>query len=457
MLSKKVFKDLAVCMIGFGVVIGVVFPFFVAAVTHVPDESVLNPIFFSLCIAAGFLVGLFNIFLAKKVVGSKMRQLSDHMKYVENRLIGRSDRRGQSAKATYNDDDCADENCYVTNISHDEIGDCAKSFNSLVKSLSNAFKSEAAVRKFTEMLSSRLELDPLAEDALSELMQNVNASGGAIIIERDGELIILSSFGIKTPETLLESDVIWQTFKNQKRLVVELPEDIVLSGVLVEFRPKSVLIEPIIYKGIILGVILLAGVTDFTGEMQNDLELYGQGLALALKNAITHDQLQKLAANDALTGLFNRRFGLTRLKDEFSRAIKINQPVGLIMFDIDFFKKVNDTYGHLAGDRVLIKLSQTVKSALRDGDVFMRYGGEEFLIILPGASCSNVIQIAEKVRRFVEDTEISYNTQTIKVTVSLGGTSFPEQNADDFMSLIAIADAKMYQAKASGRNIAVIN
>ncbi len=449
MLSKKVFKDLAVCMIGFGVVIGVVFPFFVAAVTHVPDESVLNPLFFSLCIAAGFLVGLFNIFLAKKVVGSKMKQLSEHMKHVENRLISRSGHQS--------DESCADESCYVKNISDDEIGDCAKSFNSLVKSLSSAFKSETAVKKFTELLASRLELDTLAEDALSELMQNVNASGGAIIIERDGDLSILSSFGIKTPETLLESDVIWQTFKNQKRLLIELPEDIVLNGILVEFRPKSVLIEPIIYKGIILGVILLAGVKDFTSEMQNDLELFGHGLALAFKNAITHDQLQKLAANDALTGLFNRRFGLTRLKEEFIRAIKINQPIGVIMFDIDFFKKVNDTYGHLAGDRVLIKLSQTVKSALREGDVFMRYGGEEFFIILPGASVSNVVQIAEKIRRFVEDTEISHNTQTIKVTVSLGGTSFPEQNADDFMSLIAVADAKMYQAKASGRNIAVIN
>lgn len=448
MITKKVFKDLAIFMIGFGGVIGVVFPFFVIAVTKVPSSTVLTPLFFCMCITAGFLVGLFNIFLAKKIVEAKMKQLSAHMKRVENRLIEKA--------LTQSLEDCSDESCYIKVISEDEIGECARAFNALVKSLSGAFKSEASVRNFTELLSSRLELDQLAEEALSKLMENMRAAGGAIIIEREGELSVLSSYGISTPQAMLEGDMIWQVFKNQKKQILNLPEEIILNSVLLDFRPKSVLLEPILYKGVVLGAVVLAGVSEFTPEMQHNMELFGQGLALAFKNAITHDQFQRLAANDPLTGVLNRRFGLERFRDEYVRAVKTNQPVGVIMIDIDHFKKINDVYGHLIGDRILIMLAQTVKTALREGDVFLRYGGEEFAVILPGASFLDVRQIAERIRRFVEDMEFHQNAQMIKITVSIGGVSFPEISVDDHMKLLEIADAHLYQAKEQGRNRIVV-
>lgn len=204
-------------------------------------------------------------------------------------------------------------------------------------------------------------------------------------------------------------------------------------------------------------MVVLATVEESTNEMQNNMQLFGQGLALAFKNAITHDQLQRLAANDPLTGIFNRRFGLLRLKEEFSRAIKNNTPLGVIMFDIDHFKEINDTYGHLVGDKVLVSLAKAAKMALREGDIFMRYGGEEFLIVLPGASISDITQIAERLRHIVEDTEIHNYLQTIKITISIGGTSYPEHNVDDYLSLINITDKKLFQAKDSGRNILIVN
>lgn len=448
MLTKKVFKDLAIFMIGFGVVIGIVFPFFVVAVTNVPSAAVLTPLFFFMCITAGFLVGLFNIFLARKIVGAKLKLLSHHMKHVESRLIEKA--------STQSLEDCSDEKCYVRVLSEDEIGECAGAFNALVKSLSNAFQSEASVRNFTELLSSRLELDQLAEEALSRLMESLHASGGAMIIEREGEMSILSSYGIKNPQAMLDSEMIWQVMKYQKKHIVNLPEEIILSNVLLDFRPRSVLLEPILYKGVVLGVVVLAGMTEFTAEMQNNMELFGQGLALAFKNAITHDQLQKLAANDPLTGVLNRRFGMERFKDEYVRAVKTDQPVSVIMVDIDHFKKINDVYGHLIGDKILILLTQTLKKALREGDVLLRYGGEEFVVILPGASVSDIRQIAERIRRFVEDTELHQNAQVIKITVSLGGASFPKENVDDCMKLLEVADMRMYQAKEQGRNMAVV-
>lgn len=448
MLTKKVFRDLAIFMIGFGVVIGILFPFFVVAVTEVPAEAVLTPLFFSMCIAAGFLVGLFNIFLARKIVGAKLKTLSAHMKHMEKRLSEKT--------ALQSCEDFSDETCYIQSLSEDEIGECGKSFNALVRSLSNAFRSEASVRQFTELLSSRLELDQLAEEALHKLMENFDACAGAILIERDSNMVVLSSYGVNDPGVLIESDVIWQVFKRQKRMCLSFPEEITLNGVLLNFRPKSVLVEPILYKSVVLGAVILAGMTEFSIEKQNNMELFGQGLALAFKNAITHDQLQKLAANDPLTGLLNRRFGLSRFKDEFARAVKTDQPLGVLMLDIDYFKNINDVYGHLIGDKILVNLAKSVKPALREGDVFLRYGGEEFVVVLPGASLLDVKQIAERIRRYVEDTSLSHQSQVIKITVSLGGTSFPEHNADNYISLIDAADTHLYQAKENGRNLSIV-
>jgi two-component system cell cycle response regulator len=449
LFTKKVFKDLAIFMIGFGIIMGIVFPFFVVAATNVSAEIVFTPLFFAMCIAAGFLVGLFNIFLARKIVGKKLTLLAQHMGYVEKRLIEKAN--------NHKDDVFDDERCYINIDSEDVIGDCAKAFNALVKSLCAAFKSENAVKKFSEMLSSRLEIDQLANDALNKLIDNFNAVGGAIIIEKEGDLSVVSSFGIDMPQEMIKDKVIWHVIKNQKRILLDFPENVTLNGVLVKYKPKTILIEPILYKEIALGVVVLATVEESTNEMQNNMQLFGQGLALAFKNAITHDQLQRLAANDPLTGIFNRRFGLLRLKEEFSRAIKNNTPLGVIMFDIDHFKEINDTYGHLVGDKVLVSLAKAAKMALREGDIFMRYGGEEFLIVLPGASISDITQIAERLRHIVEDTEIHNYLQTIKITISIGGTSYPEHNVDDYLSLINITDKKLFQAKDSGRNILIVN
>lgn len=448
-MKYNVFKKLAIFMIGFGIIMGVTFPFFVVLATTASPEVVYTPLFFTMCITAGIMVGAVNIILAKRIVGVKVRQLSTHMKYVENRL--------QKSAKMRSLDECTDENCYIKTISNDEIGQSAEAFNSLVKALSEAFKSEASVREFTELLSSRLELERLAIEALSKLLEGFNAYGGAIIIEKDGDLELLTSYAITRPNELIKNKTIMQIFKNQTRQILRLPDEVFLDGLLLEFKPKSILFEPIIYKGVVLGVVILASINEFQAETQEDMKLYGQGLALAFKNAITHDQLQRLAANDPLTGALNRRFGIERLKDEYVRAVKTNQPLGILMIDIDRFKSVNDTYGHLVGDKVILGLTQVSKASLREGDIFFRYGGEEFVAILPGASIKDVRKIAERLRRSMEELEVSYGDQLIKVTISIGGTSLPERNIDNYNELIEIADTNMYQAKESGRNHTIVN
>jgi two-component system cell cycle response regulator len=94
-----------------------------------------------------------------------------------------------------------------------------------------------------------------------------------------------------------------------------------------------------------------------------------------------------------LTGAYNRRLGIARLHEEFGRAVRMAVPLGVLMFDLDHFKPVNDTYGHLAGDRVLVRVGKLARSVMHDGDIMVRYGGEEFLAILPGASRNDLSQV----------------------------------------------------------------
>jgi two-component system cell cycle response regulator len=127
------------------------------------------------------------------------------------------------------------------------------------------------------------------------------------------------------------------------------------------------------------------------------------------------------------------------------------------MFDIDHFKRVNDTYGHLVGDRVIKQIAQIVRSVAREGDVSMRYGGEEFLMVLPGASVDDAAKVAERLRRAVEASHIVAGAKSIGVTVSVGVVSFPGCPASDETDCVRMADEALYAAKAGGRNRVIVH
>jgi two-component system cell cycle response regulator len=155
---------------------------------------------------------------------------------------------------------------------------------------------------------------------------------------------------------------------------------------------------------------------------------------------------------DPLTDAYNRRFGLARLQEEYSRAVRAEAPLGVLMLDLDHFKAVNDTYGHLVGDRVLRAVAHACRRVLREGDVLVRYGGEEFLVLLPGAGVADVTQIGERIRRAVGETSVVEGDGRVAVTVSLGGTIYRDNVTTSSEQLVAQADAALYEAKAAGRD-----
>lgn len=166
---------------------------------------------------------------------------------------------------------------------------------------------------------------------------------------------------------------------------------------------------------------------------------------------IYHEELYRLATTDGLTTVHNKRYFIDCIEREFSRARRHNRHLSFIIMDIDFFKKLNDTYGHLAGDYVLKRTARLIRDCIRCEDIFARYGGEEFALLLPETEHWQALQIAEKLRQRIETQEIFFDGMRLRVTLSLGvANATPEMLTPD--QLIQTADSHLYHAKRSGRN-----
>jgi diguanylate cyclase (GGDEF)-like protein len=163
-----------------------------------------------------------------------------------------------------------------------------------------------------------------------------------------------------------------------------------------------------------------------------------------------HETIYRMTIVDGLTGVHNKRFLMESLEREIPRARRHDRPLSLVMFDIDHFKSINDTFGHLAGDYVLKELAGVVKSRLRPDDILGRYGGEEFAVILPETGVEGGRAIAEELRKLVQEHRFEFEGEQMAVTVSLGVAQLPD--GSDVLNFIKIADERLYEAKRGGRN-----
>ncbi len=182
------------------------------------------------------------------------------------------------------------------------------------------------------------------------------------------------------------------------------------------------------------------------------LELLATHVATALENATLFAEVERLATTDGLTDLPNRRSFFARASQEISRAKRNGSPISMIMLDVDHFKRVNDTYGHYAGDQILREVATTCQNWLRPSDIAGRYGGEEIAIALPNTSVIGAEKVAEYIRREIAAIEMVIGTETIRVTASLGVSSSEHDELIDLSTLLSQADTALYDAKQAGRN-----
>ncbi len=165
-----------------------------------------------------------------------------------------------------------------------------------------------------------------------------------------------------------------------------------------------------------------------------------------------HDEIYKLASLDGLTQIYNKKHFKELFEKELSRTTRHNIPLSLCMIDIDFFKQINDTYGHQAGDFVLSTMARDIRQELRKEDIFARYGGEEFCLLLPSTTAEACYTKANRIRETVANKQFLYNKQTISVTVSIGIYTIENKEKMSVDDCIERADQKLYVSKQEGRN-----
>jgi diguanylate cyclase (GGDEF)-like protein len=311
-----------------------------------------------------------------------------------------------------------------------------------------------AINAIAQQTTAVLDLKELLSKVCLLIQQAFHAAHVAVLLKDDEDLILRACHGKLTPTVGEGARLSWsgpwgRALEAGKTQVENDTASTPDSGLYLESGSRMCI--PLVSFGQTLGVLVLD--SDQRGAFNaNDiqpLESVADIVSTAIQNAHYIDRVKQLAYLDGLTGIFNRRFFELRMAEEIERARRFNTGMGVIMIDIDQFKRLNDEFGHLLGDEVLRQVSSLLHQQLRKIDVVCRYGGEEFSILLSQTSPQHSLAVAEKLRRMVERWQFPGVPRP--VTISAGTANYPDHGTtrDD---LVKAADAGLYAAKQAGRN-----
>jgi len=445
--KRSVFLALFFAMIAFGVLIGFVFPPFAEVVLN--TDAALTFHFFTMCILAGFIIGVVNFLLFRMVVSRAIDRVVAAMRRVLDTVLSSERMTGDSVPA-------------LEITSSDSIGRIESTFNDMTVAVSRRVNLEAATRSLLSALSESVELKEVAVTILQDLVDTCDARGGVLYTDTGEAFELVADIGIDrtdlVPERLSSrlgpvASALQSGEIKFLRPVEDGLEWIQQSTPLGGYRPKSVVVVPLTTKESTGGVAILARAESAMppAERQTLETLRTQGTPY-LQNAVLHGKITDLAAIDDLTRILNRRFGMRRLKEEFSRSVRSGVPVSVLMFDVDHFKNFNDAHGHDAGDAVLKRVASLAEEHVRTGDIVCRYGGEEFLVVEPGAGLDEAVAVAERIRAIIEEADLEWEGQHLRLTVSIGVATWPIVSASAPEEVITAADKALYHAKETGRN-----
>ncbi|HCK67021.1 MAG TPA: hypothetical protein DHW49_12220 [Anaerolineae bacterium] len=306
------------------------------------------------------------------------------------------------------------------------------------------------------MKKQKENLIPLARDIVMDHIPQLVVVLGADDLILDVNEIAEAWTGIQKSEMIgkdpLQIFKAWPQFLNRMLVTEETREEVTLPGDPV--RIVELMVIPIKNKndGKLSSRAIVAHDVTERKQAENDLTDMNEILWGKIEEVESlRAQLQEQAIRDPLTGLFNRRFFSETLEKESAQAIRENSPLSFIILDIDFFKKINDTYGHKCGDFVLQTFANFLSDNVRTGDLLCRFGGEEFVILMPNASTESAYERAEVLRKQFEAMNIEFENQNIKSTFSAGVATFPNHSASS-EAVLSLADQALYQSKANGRN-----
>ncbi|MGE5188651.1 MAG: GGDEF domain-containing protein [Gemmatimonadota bacterium] len=312
--------------------------------------------------------------------------------------------------------------------------------------------------------------EPMEKDAIPGLAVRVvkdlfrTPTAGFLKLKEDGGAFVLEE-GIGFPPEWKGS----RTFSASAGILgaavkqhMELAKEDFLGGLATWPRPPSSLEEvgvfpdlvaPVIWRGRIYGMLVAAGSHAPLARKRPYMSMLADMVATAVQNSIAISQKDRQASTDQLTGLFNRTYFNPLFERELGIARETMVPLSVLLFDIDHFKNVNDTYGHPAGDVILKRLAELVVKGSRTTDVVVRYGGEEFVVLMGATNKEQAFAYAERLREKIAQTPfpVPGHDAPLRVAVSVGVSGFPE-DGDSPADLVKAADAALYEAKNGGRN-----
>ncbi len=288
-------------------------------------------------------------------------------------------------------------------------------------------------------------------DLLSPLF--ANCSGGVFINDSVSHLMkLVSSWGKSFDSKIVFSSYECWALRRGRFHQGDLTQPSLLcSHIDHHHLPVQSLCIPMMAQGKTIGLLYLSGSKVEINHCYKLARMVSEQIAMALANLELREELRNQSIRDPLTGLFNRRYLQESLVREIHNARRKEYPIGIVMVDVDHFKSFNDTYGHELGDQILCQLGAFLKQNTRGSDIACRYGGEEFLLILPDSSLKDSLQRAESFRQGIEKLYVKNQNQEIKITVSLGVAALPE-SGQTMEKLIHAADVALYRAKQAGRN-----
>ncbi len=310
----------------------------------------------------------------------------------------------------------------------------------------------------SQMISSELQLQALLDMAMSAISEITEIDRGTTwLYEEEHRMFTLMSHlgdASNFPDNLSLDDSEILLMAHDKKESFEFEKGRTLPLELKRLDEKvfgqSFVVVPILNQGEFLGLVHLCGAAGSNGFTNRDVRLI-KVFAVQLGAAVKNAQLYEQAITDGMTKLYLHRYFKQRLLDEIKRAARFKRSLALIMVDIDHFKLLNDNYGHQTGDDVLRHVAAILRRAVRTHDLPVRYGGEEFALVLPETDMTGAVAVAERIRRSIENDYLEVSGVVLKITASFGVSVFPDC-ADDMDSLIKAADVAMYWSKEHGRN-----
>jgi len=334
---------------------------------------------------------------------------------------------------------------------------------SLVKRLEEQHRQSVILTDMRDMLQACSKMEETAPIIMGFMKKLFPTSQGALFLlsnsRSDLESVVTwGDFPVNSENNIFPPDACWGLRRGHAHVV----EDIKVGPICPHLNNTLLapyVCLPLMAKGDILGLLHLKNAFSANGsgnpeiaDLRQMATTLSEYLSLSIANVKLSESLSRQSIQDPQTGLYNRRFMEESLQREITRAARKSKTIGLIMADLDHFKKFNDVYGHAAGDKIISQIGKLFNDKFRGSDIACRYGGEEFLIILPETSLADTVKRADRLREEIKKMEMVFQGQILgAITMSMGAAAYPD-NGTRMEELLRVADTALYKAKQEGRD-----